>query len=32
VDNTLIYLVDARVIVDVYTLCTQINKKQNIKQ
>jgi hypothetical protein len=31
VDDTLIHLVDAGVIVDVHTLHAQINKKQNIK-
>jgi hypothetical protein len=30
-DDTLIHLVDARVIADVHILCAQINKKQNIK-
>jgi hypothetical protein len=32
VDDALIYLIDAVVVADVYILCTQINKKQNIKQ
>jgi hypothetical protein len=32
IDDTLIHLVDAGVIANVHTLCTQINKKQNIKQ
>jgi hypothetical protein len=32
VDDALIHLTDAGVVADVHTLCTQINKKQNIKQ
>jgi hypothetical protein len=32
IDDALIHLIDAGVVADIHTLCTQINKKQNIKQ